>query len=411
MIATDIRIDERDGQPRLSGLVHFDSPDRPPFRLEWRLPGGDASWLTASGESFVAALLLPAMYLGEDLTIDAPVSPRLVESIETIVDIYSAWVPGVRRISLKCQSVMASEFPKATGLFFSCGVDSFYSLQKALQVRADDIDRVSHLILAYGFDIRPRNRPLFEIVAKHANEVAAAVGRDLVLVETNLRDFSDALIGWDFYHGAALAGIGLALGGLQRKCLIPSTHAYGELVPWGSHPLLDPLWSTESLDFVHDGCEALRTEKVRKLTEFPLALQHLRVCWPDWIEDYNCGRCEKCLRTMIALHAAGALNRSATFPHQLDIGAIRDLELITGESSVRFMEDLLAALGPAAEDQAVAQAIRNMLRKKRWRARLGLILDRTPYARRSLAAFRGTISSVAPRRPLVAGSTSPRKNG
>ena len=67
----------------------------------------------------------------------------------------------------------------------------------------------------------------------------------------------------------------------------------GEIL-FGSHPLLDPLWSTETLAFVHDGCEANRMEKVRRIAESPLLLEGLRVCVDDRGPDvYNCGSCWK----------------------------------------------------------------------------------------------------------------------
>ena len=51
---------------------------------------------------------------------------------------------------------------------------------------------------------------------------------------------------------------------------------------------------------IHDGAEARRCDKLRRLAESAPALKGLRVCWQD--AGFNCGRCEKCLRTMIALH-------------------------------------------------------------------------------------------------------------
>ena len=401
MIATDIRTVMREGKAVLSASVRAEKQPGAPFVLEWVFPEAEADWLAANGDPVLPALLLPAMRLGEDLVIDAPVSRRLLASVPTIMDIYAAWVPGMRRPAITANDADEPRRGKGVGLFFSCGVDSFYSLRKALAVPPEHDDAVSHLILIYGFDIRPRNPALFDLVAGHARSVAAAAHRKLVIVETNLRTFSDPLVGWDFYHGGALASTALALGGLQRKCFIPSTHAYGELVPWGSHPLLDPLWSTDSVDLVHDGCEALRTEKIKELASFDLALQHLRVCWPDWIQDYNCGRCEKCLRTMIGLHVAGALERAATFPRRLDLQAIRDVQLITGESSVRFMEDLLAALGPSPEGRPIARAIRRAVWKNRFRAQVAGVIDRTPGARATLAALRGKTPPPAASAPLA----------
>ncbi len=370
MIAS-VTVDERGGGAMLSANVKSAASALESARLEWVVRGGAPEWLTGPGDALLAALLLPAMRAGEDLVIEAAVSPRLREQAQSIMDIYQAWVPGLRlarRPNIVAPEATPVPSRGGTGLFFSCGVDSFYSLLRrtgAQPAAGEPASNDLSLVLAYGFDIRPGNRPLFEQIARSAGRVADETGRPLVIVETNVRSFSDARVGWDFYHGAALASMGLLLGGLFDTVVIPSTHDYAELVPWGSHPLLDPLWSTETLRFVHDGCEASRTEKVRHIAVSPLALATLRVCWPDWSEEYNCGRCEKCIRTMLALHLAGVLPRSETFPPTVAPALVRSLQLVTGESSARFLEDLLHALEAREEDHALAEAVRHVLRRER----------------------------------------------
>src|SRR5262249_54154050 len=155
-----------------------------------------------------------------------------------------------------------------------------------------------------GFDIHVgrSNSDLFPLVLESSHEVAQALSREVLPVTTNIRDFTDAHVDWGIYHGAALASVALALQPMFRQMHIASTRAYDRLIPWGSHPLLDPLWSTESLALSHDGCEARRLEKVQLIAGSPIALSTLRVCWENPDNAYNCGRCEKCLRTMIALH-------------------------------------------------------------------------------------------------------------
>jgi hypothetical protein len=59
-------------------------------------------------------------------------------------------------------------------------------------------------------------------------------------------------------------------------------------------------------------------EKVGAIARHQVALDWLRVCWRNPKGAYNCGRCEKCLRTMISLHAAGAAGRCRTLPGQPD---------------------------------------------------------------------------------------------
>ena len=54
--------------------------------------------------------------------------------------------------------------------------------------------------------------------------------------------------------------------------------------------MLDPLWSTELMDFEHDGCEATRPEKAAYVSEHELPMKWLRVCLKNPNGMYNCGR-------------------------------------------------------------------------------------------------------------------------
>ena len=48
-----------------------------------------------------------------------------------------------------------------------------------------------------------------------------------------------------------------------------ASHTYADPLPWASHPLVDPLWSTESLQFCHHGAEALRTAELLAILTTP----------------------------------------------------------------------------------------------------------------------------------------------
>ena len=127
--------------------------------------------------------------------------------------------------------------------------------------------------------------------------------------------FTNRFVNWGkTCHGAVLASIALALGEGFTEVNIASTYDWEHLVPWGSHPKLDPLWSNGKLLLSHDGCEATRLDKTRLVSEHPIALEALRVCYENFDSLYNCGKCKKCLRTMDELQRCGALERCGSFP-------------------------------------------------------------------------------------------------
>ncbi len=110
--------------------------------------------------------------------------------------------------------------------------------------------------------------------------------------------------------------------GLSR-IYIPAGLKRDEVFPYGTHPDLDKLWSTENTQFVHDGTEHNRLGKIMSVvSKSDLALKYLRVCTQNIKGKYNCGRCYKCLQTMIGLVCADALNKARTFG-KLDLRAVQ----------------------------------------------------------------------------------------
>ena len=91
--------------------------------------------------------------------------------------------------------------------------------------------------------------------------------------------------------------------------------------------MVDQLWSTESLEIVDDGGRLTRGERIERIAAHPVVQQTLRVCWENPDGAYNCGRCRKCMMTMISLEAIGARERSQTFPPELDLDLLDGFEL------------------------------------------------------------------------------------
>jgi len=273
------------------------------------------------------------------------VSPLLAGNLETIRDIFAAWIAGGRKVPLSFELSSDHAAPaKGVSLFFSGGVDSFYSLIKHK-------DEVDNLVLVHGFDIPLADTKSFALAEAQARDVANIFGKRLIVVRTNLH-FEQPSVpgGWGMYHGAALAAVAHALAPNHGKVFIASSASYVDLHPWGSHPLLDPLWSTEAARIVHDGGET-RMNKLREVARHPEALARLRVCWED-PSSYNCGLCEKCLRTMLGLRALG-VERCEAFPDTLKLENLRRQRL--NEVGARNWRHALR-IGVPPELRAAAQS-------------------------------------------------------
>ncbi len=369
MRVSNIEIVELDDACQLQALVESDlNRGDPrwlePFVLWYRFPAWCRPYLSAeNGDPFLAALLVGAMRTEDRLTIAAPISPRLLDALPDIQAVYDAFEPRATPVSVEATTreavPVAHHGAPGVGLFFSLGVDSTYSLLKNLRDHPHDPRGITYLIPVHGIDVLlPEWDERFPPdLLRNFERVATETGTTLIPVVTNVRRVTGALAPWPTLHGGGLIAVALALGGALRRVHIAASTTYDRLYPWGSHPVLDPLWSTEQLDVVHDGCEMNTIDKTRVIVELKpdLVLETIRPC-AGYGPGYNCGMCIKCMRTMIDLLQFGYLDQCRTLPHEIDVARLREVLRPGGPVHVAdFTRRLqaLEALGIAPKVQMV----------------------------------------------------------
>ena len=256
------------------------------------------------------------------MKVNFPVSIRMLSSLQDIQEMLSAWNKELSVIEVKAHpmTIPVDESREGqTATFFSGGVDSFHTLHRHL-------DHIEHAVFVHGFDIPLSKVELRSEVSTHLRKATEAMGVNLIEVETNVRDLSDRFCHWgSHYCGAAMAAVAYVFGGDLNRVFIPATMTLSHMGGFGTHPMLDPKWSSEALEIVHEGLETRRIDKIRQLPN--AALRHLRVCWENIDGKYNCGRCEKCTRTLANLRALGITEKCPTFDRQLDLRELETLEL------------------------------------------------------------------------------------
>ncbi|PCJ27298.1 MAG: hypothetical protein COA96_03690 [SAR86 cluster bacterium] len=330
MKITNISVSEKGAQNEIRGLCGD-------FELWYRFPKHILPEMRA--DAFIAASLIPAMFCGEDIVLDdeIPVSPLLLKNIEQLQDIFIMWGHGFGKVLRRIKVTGGICIPPqstndATVSFFSGGVDGTHTFLK----HREEID---YLLFSKGIDIQLSNEEMYQVAFEKNVGFLKRKDKNLFPVETNVRFFGHEFgLTWILCFGGGLSSIALA-GGF-KKCFIASSLSYADLYPHGSSFVSDHLWRNEHTEIKHDGAEATRIDKIRFIAKDEDALNILRVCWHD--KGYNCGECEKCLRTMASLRIL-KLN-APTFPEctdQLVREKISKLKLYDNHDGA-FMEENLA---------------------------------------------------------------------
>jgi hypothetical protein len=375
MRVTDIRVREDEIHATLSAHVWCDEPGPNELELWLRYPREYRECLSASADPWIALLLWPAMRLGQRLVVEAAGSSKLMEAVPTLTSIMHCWDDRFNPIEVQTQGTSSQERAGATvASFFSGGVDSFYTALKHAPSSAPDGDAVTHLISIYGLDVPFSDPVLWDRVCTHLRDAAKHLGCAWVEAATNVRDVvPGSLVAWPMHYGAVLAGIALGIKGGWRKVFIPAAQTYADMYPGGSHPLLDPLWSSESVRIVNDGAEATRIQKIQwQIAKSDVALRHLRVCWENRNSEYNCGHCEKCIRTMVSLKIAGVLDQCESFDHPLSYANVSRVRFTSPAQRVLMAQNYEAAKA-AGSDPALIRALSACLYPPlHWRLRRGL---------------------------------------
>jgi glycosyltransferase involved in cell wall biosynthesis len=319
--------------------------------------------IVPTADAALTACLMPAMCDGGTLELSDPVSPRLLRTQREFQAIQRAWSPGwpfgdppLREVEVTAPTQVPLE-PRRGGrvaAFFSGGVDSW-----ATVIGNPD---VTDLVFVRGLDILPRlthQGDLAEEVEARLREAAEELALPFHVVETNLRELTDPHLRWEVVCGCATAAIALFLAPLFERVMIAGDIDHEAQPPMGPSRLVDQLLSTEHLEIVDDGGRFNREQRLQLIVDHPVVQRSLRVCWENPGGAYNCGRCRKCMLAMISLEAIGARDRIATFPPELDLDLLPELEIYQ-EVSLALAEDVLdttRAVGRTDLEQAVEKLV------------------------------------------------------
>lgn len=256
--------------------------------------------------------------------------------------------------------------PKSTPLvLFSGGVDAVFSMLGNRAVKPT-------ILTVRGSDIFFDDAGGWKKVSKLNEEIAANFGLKYEYVESSFRFFQHyprldqkilPAIGDNWWHGLqhgiGLLGLAAPLAWVRKTQNVVISSSFSSKDPQvyccASDPSIDTALRFFDCTCQHYDYTVSRQEKIQFICD-EAAIRNkqipLRVCWHN-VEGDNCGLCEKCLRTIFGIYAAGA--NPAQFGFNIDgawsekvVALIRD-DKITANVFWREILDGLNARGPHHE--------------------------------------------------------------
>lgn len=345
---------------RASARVTWEDSDRGESEIFFETDDAGPAEPACNPHAFLLACAAPALHYGERrVYVDAEVCPVLKDGLGTAMSVLHDWYYRGRRAPLiiEAKTVMerlAARADDRAAFFFSGGIDAYATLRlNRLSFPRAHPHWIQDGILVFGLEQDDPEK--FEHVRAYLTGAAKACDVSLVPVYTNIYlihrgdDARHRFHFWEFeFEGAALAAIAHSLSRHLSIVSVSSTLSHRTLTPYGSHPILDPHYSSSDMTISHRGITLSRLDKTRLVTEWGAPLPYVRVCnrYAQYEQGaLNCGECEKCIRTKLAFLVLDKLHETAIFSNA-DVTAdlVERGVRITTDYKYACYEELLAPL-------------------------------------------------------------------
>ena len=357
---------------RLSAVFEFDRSGLSPVRLWFEVPASARKDIRLGHDPFAVLALPIAGRVGEPIRGDGKISNVLLHNLNEAAGVYASYFPKrFRPPPIELEVEVRSRGLGETASFFSGGVDSLYNVaemdRRAERRQGVPVDR---LWLVHGFDILLQQEVLWEQSRSRLEEAYGnLLPQRLEKIRTNIREVYDPFVSWpQLGFSAALGGLAKFFAPTVSRVLVASYAGYADVIPHASSPLVDPLWSCDEQDIVHFSCLATRLEKLRVIGERPELLSGLRVCWKNDGDRYNCGTCEKCVRTRAQLNVLGLDEHCHPFEGSFDPSTVAGVKL-SWKRSESYLWGFWKEIADEARARGTApktrKAIEGMLRRNR----------------------------------------------
>ena len=285
------------------------------------VPKEYGSFLTENYNAILAALLYPAMCAGEDICIKGNVSEKLLFNIQNyLMSFIKTYTKKAKDIKIVVDGTITSVDNKQNhiGTGYSGGVDSLSTIYDRFVLEQRENYKLDTLLfLNTGSHGHYEDKNTEDKFYARYNYLKQTAPLPFIPINTNIHKFHKGPheLTVTFTNTAGI----LSLEQYFSKYYISSSMSYNSFILYAKKGLnycteryeafLLPLLSTETLQFISDGYQYTRSQKIERIANYELTTKTLNVCVnPEEHTAKNCSRCHKCLRTLMAIDSLDKLN-------------------------------------------------------------------------------------------------------
>ena len=213
-------------------------------------------------------------------------------------------------VTINCKTDCTNFKGKEVGTGLSGGVDSFYTISKNIKNTPNyQLTYLTFFNVGASGDFGGEEaRNLFKARIEFVKKFVEENNLGFITIDSNISEF----LNLEYFNTHTFRSLSAALA-LQK---LFKTYYYSSGYDFQNSYIDEDCahydilsmhcLSTESMLFYNQGMETTRMGKIEEIINYEPTYKYLNVCVKD---DHNCGKCEKCLRTMFALDSLGVLDK------------------------------------------------------------------------------------------------------
>ncbi len=245
-----------------------------------------------------------AMTRGYDLRVEGIISAGAALMLDHLQDRLVQWNQDIGRVAVETGSTEISNTGEEktgnlTGSIFRGDVNSYFTL-------AETLSETQSLVYIPGTDGLTNDHHQVNQL-QLIKYIASELGKELILIDTNLEDFYEGEPP-DIFHFFSGLTAGWLLSGLLSRLYIPASMNGDDFNAGEVKQMFEDWPESDSIILKHHGTGMVRNEKIEIILSNPHVLDTVRVCWENPGRAYNCGRCPACRRIKRPTDVINALN-------------------------------------------------------------------------------------------------------